>query len=104
MTSNIVNRIELPALLGRQDEGAAELGQRLELVGHIPVRLSVALGTAELTIDRLFSLSANDVLELDSEIDAPVDVRLNGKVIARGTLVAVGDNFGVRITQISLET
>jgi flagellar motor switch protein FliN len=104
MTSNIVNRIELPALLGRNDEGAVELGQRLDLVGHLPVRLSVALGSAEITIDRLFSLSANDVIPLDSEIDAPVDVRLNGKVIARGTLVAVGDNFGVRITELSLET
>jgi flagellar motor switch protein FliN len=48
-------------------------------------------------------LSASDVIELDSEIDAPVDVRLDGKVIARGTLVAIGDNFGVRITEISLE-
>ena len=76
---------------------------RLDLVGHVPVRLSVALGTAELTIDRLFSLSASDVIELDSEIDAPVDVRLDGKVIARGMLVASGDNFGVRITEISLE-
>lgn len=104
MTSNIVNRIELPALVGREDDSDGALGERLELIGHLPVRLSVALGTAELTIDRLFSLSANDVVELDSEIDAPVDVRLNGKVIARGTLVAVGDNFGVRITQISLET
>lgn len=102
MTSNIVNRIELPALTGRGDDEAA-LGERLELVGHIPIRLSVALGTAEVTIDRLFSLSANDVVELDSAIDAPVDVRLNGKVIARGTLVAVGDNFGVRITELSLE-
>jgi len=102
MTSNTVNRIELPALVGR-DDGDTTLGERLDLVGHVPVRLSVALGTAELTIDRLFSLSASDVIELDSEIDAPVDVRLDGKVIARGMLVASGDNFGVRITEISLE-
>jgi flagellar motor switch protein FliN len=102
MTANIVNRIELPALVGR-DAGEAALGERLDLVGHVPVRLNVALGTAELTIDRLFSLSASDVIELDSEVDAPVDVRLDGKVIARGTLVAIGDNFGVRITEISLE-
>jgi flagellar motor switch protein FliN len=102
MTSNIVNRIELPALVGRDDTETA-LGERLDLVGHVTVRLSVALGTAEITIDRLFSLSASDVIELDSELDAPVDVRLNGKVIARGTLVAAGDNFGVRITEMSLE-
>jgi flagellar motor switch protein FliN len=102
MTSNVVNRIELPALIGR-DDGATALGERLDLVGHVTVRLSVALGSAELTIDKLFSLSASDVIELDSEIDAPVDVRLNGKVIARGMLVAVGDNFGVRVTDIAVD-
>jgi flagellar motor switch protein FliN len=102
MTSNVVNRIELPALIGR-DDAATALGERLDLVGHVTVRLSVALGSAELTIDKLFSLSASDVIELDSEIDAPVDVRLNGKVIARGMLVAVGDNFGVRVTEISVD-
>ena len=59
---------------------------------------------AELTIDKLFSLAANDVVALDRDLEAPVDVRLNDKIIARGTLVAVGDNFGVRITEISRET
>ena len=105
MVSNVVNRIELPPLL--ESEGAERssvVGERLDLVGHVKVKLSVTLGTAELTIDKLFSLAANDVVSLDRDLEAPVDVRLNDKVIARGTLVAVGDNFGVRITEISRET
>jgi len=103
--SNVVNRIELPPLLEAQtSERSSVVGERLDLVGHVKVRLAVTLGTAELTIDKLFSLAANDVVSLDRDLEAPVDVRLNDKVIARGTLVAVGDNFGVRITEISRET
>ena len=105
MMSNVVNRIELPPLLEAQTgERSSVVGERLDLVGHVKVRLAVTLGTAELTIDKLFSLAANDVVSLDRDLEAPVDVRLNDKVIARGTLVAVGDNFGVRITEISRET
>lgn len=105
MMSNVVNRIELPPLLEAQtSERSSVVGERLDLVGHVKVRLAVTLGTAELTIDKLFSLAANDVVALDRDLEAPVDVRLNDKVIARGTLVAVGDNFGVRITEISRET
>jgi flagellar motor switch protein FliN len=104
MSANVVNKIELPSLVALEGEDStAELGERLDLVGHVKVKLSVALGTAELTIDKLFALGANDVIALDCDLDAPVDVRLNDKVIARGTLVAVGDNFGVRITEIARE-
>jgi flagellar motor switch protein FliN/FliY len=105
MVSNVVNRIELPPLLeGEGGERSTVVGERLDLVGHVKVKLTVSLGMAELTIDKLFSLAANDVVTLDRDLEAPVDVRLNDKVIARGTLVAVGDNFGVRITEISRET
>jgi flagellar motor switch protein FliN/FliY len=105
MMSNVVNRIELPPLLEAETgERSSVVGERLDLVGHVKVKLAVTLGTAELTIDKLFSLAANDVVSLDRDLEAPVDVRLNDKVIARGTLVAVGDNFGVRITEISRET
>ncbi len=91
--SNVVNRIELPPLLEAETgERSSVVGERLDLVGHVKVRLAVTLGTAELTIDKLFSLAANDVVSLDRDLEAPVDVRLNDKVIARGTLVAVGDN------------
>jgi flagellar motor switch protein FliN len=104
MVSNVVNRLELPPLLETEgSERNSVVGERLDLVGHVKVRLTVTLGTAELTIDKLFSLAANDVISLDRDLEAPVDVRLHDKVIARGTLVAVGDNFGVRITELSRE-
>lgn len=81
-------------------ENAPTLGERLDLVGHVKVKLAVNLGGAEITVARLFGLGAGEVVALDREVDAPVDVLLNGKVIARGMLVAVGDKFGVRVTEI----
>jgi len=100
--SNVASNIELADLTGESDSTPA-LGERLDLIGHVKVKLSVALGTAELSISSLFSLSPSDVLTLDRSVEAPVDIRLNDKVIARGTLVAVGDNFGVRVTDILRE-
>jgi flagellar motor switch protein FliN len=104
MNANVVNGIELPALTGSADSRVPALGERLDLVGHVKVKLAIALGGAEISIGRLFSLTPNDVITLDRGVDAPVDVMLNGKVIAQGALVAVGDNFGVRITQLPRET
>lgn len=104
MSATVVNKIELPPLVALEgDDRAAALGERLDLVGHVKVRLSVTLGTADLSIDELFALAADDVIALDCDLDAPVNVRLNDKVIARGTLVAAGDNFGVRVTEIARE-
>lgn len=103
MTANVVNRIELPPLISGEGDKTAAVGERLDLVAEVKVKLTVGLGAAEITIGRLFSLGPNDVIALDREVDAPVDIRLNDKVIARGSLVAVGDNFGVRITEIQRE-
>jgi flagellar motor switch protein FliN/FliY len=99
--STTVNRIDLPELEALNLPAADALGDRLELVGHVTVRLAVSLGSAQLSIEELFALGSGDVIALDREVDAPVDVRIHDKVVARGTLVAAGDRFGVRITEIS---
>jgi flagellar motor switch protein FliN len=101
MTQTVVNRLDMAALSNTSAPRGPALGERLDLVEQVKVQLSVTLGEAEVTMGRLFALAAGDVVALDRQADAPVDVRLNGKLIARGTLVAVGDKFGIRITDIS---
>lgn len=100
MSSKIVNSIDLPILHGGGANGQARVGERLDLIEHVKVRVTVSLGETEIPISRLFALGNGDVLALDREADAPVDVRVNDRLIARGVLVAVGDHFGVRITEI----
>lgn len=99
MSQTVVNRLELPALDAIASKGPA-LGERFDLVNDVKVQLSVTVGIAEVTMGRLFALAAGEIVALDRDADAPIDVRLNGKLVARGTLVAVGDKFGVRITEI----
>jgi len=100
--SSVVSRVELPTLAAAAEKGRS-MGERLDLVEHVPVKLTVTLGDAELSVGSLFALAVNDVVTLDRDADAPVDIRLNGRVIARGSLVAAGDKFGVRITEVQPE-
>ncbi len=76
------------------------LGTRYELIKDVKVNLSVSVGDCEISVSELFDLKDGSVISLNRDVFAPVDVMHNGKVIARGDLVAVGDNFGVRITEI----
>ena len=100
MTSKVVNSIDLPILHAGGVHAQTRLGERLDLIEHVQVRVTVSLGETEIPIAKLFSLASGDVLALDREADAPVDIRVNERVVARGVLVAVGDQFGVRITEI----
>lgn len=67
---------------------------------HVKARLSVCVGSAVMTVGELLKARKDQVVPLDRAIDEPVDLLLEGKVVARGQLVAVGENFGVRITQL----
>jgi flagellar motor switch protein FliN/FliY len=100
MTSKVVNTVDLPNLHAGGVNSQSRLGERLDLIEHVNVRVTVSLGETEIPISRLFALAGGDVLPLDREADAPVDIRVNERVVARGVLVAVGDQFGVRITEI----
>jgi flagellar motor switch protein FliN len=73
----------------------------LGLVGHVQVNLVAQLGTVQLTVERLFKLRAGDILEMDQALDAPVTLLLNGKAVARGELLAVDDQLGVRVTELA---
>jgi flagellar motor switch protein FliN/FliY len=68
----------------------------------VKVQLQVCVGEAALTIGSLLGARENEVLALDRAIDQPVDLLLEGRVVARGQLVAVDGCFGVRITELPL--
>ncbi len=82
-------------------EGAAKVADRTaELLKDVTVTLEVRLGEASINVQDLFALKDGSVVELQRMVDDPVDVLLNGRVVARGQLVASGDQFGVRVTEI----
>ncbi|EEG76498.1 flagellar motor switch protein FliN [Dethiobacter alkaliphilus] len=72
----------------------------LERILDIPLRVSVSLGKTEKPILDVVSLAPGAIVDFDRNVGEPVDITLNGKLIARGEVVVVGEHFGVRISQI----
>ncbi|KIC05363.1 flagellar motor switch phosphatase FliY [Ligilactobacillus ruminis DPC 6832] len=75
-------------------------GDNLDLLMDIPLNLSVVLGTSKKSVRDILSFNTGSVIELDKLTDEPLDILLNGKLIAQGEVVVINDNFGVRITNI----
>jgi flagellar motor switch protein FliN/FliY len=91
----------LPELQPGAPLGPELVGAHTGLLDSVKVSLSVMLGETHLTLGELMSLKEAAVLKVDRMVDAPVDVVINGNVVARGQLVVVDDNFGVRVTEIA---
>lgn len=96
-----IQRIELDDAPVSDASGPALSKPDLALVGHVPVTLSVVVGDAQITMERLFALKAGEVITMVQDVDQPVTVLLNGRAVATGELVAVGDQFGVRIIDVA---
>jgi len=73
----------------------------IALLGDVALTLEVRLGEARLTVAELTALRTGSVVSLDRSIADHADIYLNGKVVARGEIVAVDNRFGVRITEIA---
>ncbi|MBI0061206.1 flagellar motor switch protein FliN [Gilliamella sp. M0320] len=74
--------------------------QDINLILDIPVNLSVELGRTKMAIKDLLNLTQGSVIALDGLAGEPLDILINGYLIAQGEIVVVGDNYGVRITDI----
>ncbi len=72
----------------------------LRLLADVQVELAVELGRVKLPLRDLLSLAPGAVLELDRSADAPVDVLVNGVLVARGEVVVIDGEFGVRVTAV----
>lgn len=72
----------------------------IDLVMNIPVQLTVELGRTRLTIKNILQLGQGSVIELDELAGEPMDIYVNGYLIAQGEVVAVDDKYGIRVTDI----
>ncbi|HKX46677.1 MAG TPA: flagellar motor switch protein FliN [Planctomycetota bacterium] len=66
----------------------------------VPVRITVEVGRARLTLGELVQLGPGSLIELDREAHEPADILVNGKVVASGEVVTIDDCYGVRITSV----
>ena len=97
----IANDSTEPSKTGRTEALMQELGnQNLDLVMDIPVTLSMELGRTRISIQELLQLNSGSVVELQRMADEPMDVLVNGTLVAHGEAVVIGDKFGVRLTDV----
>ena len=82
------------------DSPTSKQPRNIDLIMDVPIEVSVILGRSNKTIKEILELSSGSLIELDKYVEEPVDILVNGKMIAQGEVVVVNENFGVRITNI----
>ncbi|MEX8517192.1 MAG: flagellar motor switch protein FliN [Leptothrix sp. (in: b-proteobacteria)] len=79
---------------------APSTGNDINMILDIPVQLTVELGRTRIPIKHILQLAQGSVVELDALAGEPMDVLVNGYLIAQGEVVVVNDKFGIRLTDI----
>tara|TARA_B100000959_G_scaffold176728_1_gene184977 strand:+ start:89 stop:403 length:315 start_codon:yes stop_codon:yes gene_type:complete len=80
---------------------SAENQNNMEFLLDVPVKLTVELGNCEMTMKDLLQLGIGAVVQLDKPANDPIEIFVNQKLVARGEIVVVEDNLGVKITEVS---
>lgn len=89
-----------PAAGGAPMEQSSASSKNLEAVLDIPVRLSMEVGNTNISIRKLLQLSKGSVVELTRTAGEPLDVMVNGTLVAQGEVVVVNDKFGIRLLDV----
>lgn len=78
------------------------MGRMLDpaVLGSLTIDVVAQLGRGTMTIDELARLGSGEVVRLDTPLNGVIDLTLNGALVARGEIVAVDDQFGIRVTEI----
>ena len=94
--------VQKAAMSSLQDEAAAQGDENvnLDVILDIPVTLAMEIGRTRISIRHLLQLNQGSVVELDRLAGEPLDVLVNGTLIAHGEVVVVNERFGIRLTDV----
>jgi flagellar motor switch protein FliN/FliY len=92
-----VHPVQFGALKSAQVQ---QLPTNIKLLMDVPLQVTVELGRTQMQIRNVLELGAGSIIELEKAAGEPVDILVNGKLVAKGTVVVIDENFGVRITDI----
>ena len=91
---------EQPMDLPQLDAGGQESPRSIELLKDVDLDVTVELGRTEMLVEDVLRLGGGSVVELDKLAGDPVDVHVNGRLVARGEVLVLNDNFCIRISEI----
>lgn len=77
-----------------------EIPPELEFIRDIPMKVSAELGRTKIQVRELLQLYVNQIFEVEKMVGEPLEIYINGQVVARGEVVVINDKFGVRLTDI----
>jgi len=77
-----------------------EQGKNLDLLMNVRLKVTAELGTCKMLVKDILKLGTGSIVELDRVAGGPVDLLVNDRLVARGEVVAIDENFGVRITEL----
>lgn len=78
--------------------GASNITTEKDVLRSVKVSVEARVGQFQMTVSELLATKENQVIPLEQALEQEIDLLVNGKVVARGNLVAVGDNFAIKIT------
>ncbi|WP_226665681.1 flagellar motor switch phosphatase FliY [Metabacillus litoralis] len=78
--------------------------QNLDMLLDIPLKVTVELGRTKRSVKEILELSSGSIIELDKLAGEPVDILVNNKIVAKGEVVVIDENFGVRVTDIASQS
>lgn len=99
-TGNGAEAVELEELHGEKADITVDEKRKLDTILDIPVTISMEVGRAKISIRNLLQLNQGSVVELERVAGEPLDVLVNGTLIAHGEVVVVNDKFGIRLTDV----
>ncbi len=73
---------------------------KMDVLLSVPLQVTAELGRCKISVADVLKLGAGSIIELDRMAGGPVDIFVNNKLLARGEVVAVDENFGVRVTEV----
>ena len=100
VVAEVPEQVSTPSFTNFTPTIGAGPGNDLNMILDIPVQLSVELGRTRIPIKNILQLAQGSVVELDALAGEPMDVLVNGYLIAQGEVVVVNDKFGIRLTDI----
>ncbi len=84
----------------KEDEDDEEANDNFNLILGVPLEVSVEIGRTKMSVKNILDIRQGSIMELDRQAGDPVDVIVNGQLLAKGDIVIIDDNFGVRIVEI----
>lgn len=95
-SKSTISDIQFPNL--KEDAAGAKL--ETNIFSNIPVTVSVELGRSQISLKEVFELTEGSIIELDRLVGEPLDLVVNGQIVAQGEVVAIDNNYGLRVTNV----